>query len=420
MNALPLEGTGGVLCAYIAQQCVYAHFNFFYIFATYNLVMLELRNLNCKTRPVQRAAGQSAVVGAAYRAGERLFDERQDRTADYSRRASDVRETLILTPEGAPDWTQDREQLWNMAEAAERRKDGRPARDVQVGLAWELTAEEQKAAVLEFAQQEFVSKGHVADIAFHRYGQRVTDLSEEGRDTIRRWAAQDVPFLEREECAELNAPHVKIERRSDGMVTGYKIYQPHAHIYITPRAIDGEEFAAKRNREFDRAEMAMHWRYEWPRVQNAYLEAAGHDTRVTATARKDDPTPHERDESVQGVARTMEMRGEPTRAREVAEMNSMHNDTLRQAAADAAPVSQESSDQQDGARLSAWWRNMSARFSSWRDDFAEKAEEWRERFKAQDWRLKSMLGWQHEEHAQPPPEQPPETPDTQEANEPER
>ncbi len=52
---------------------------------------MAYRNLNCKTRPVQRAAGQSAVVGAAYRAGERLFDERRERTADFSRRAPDVR-----------------------------------------------------------------------------------------------------------------------------------------------------------------------------------------------------------------------------------------------------------------------------------------------------------------------------------------
>lgn len=380
--------------------------------------MGELRNLNCKTRPVQRAAGQSAVVGAAYRAGQRLFDERQDRTADFSRRGPEVRETLILTPDNAPSWAFDREQLWNRAEAAERRKDGRPARDVQVGLAWELSPEEQKAAVIEFANQEFVSKGHVADIAFHRYGQRVTDMSDEGRDTIRRWAAQDVPFLEREECAELNDPHVKIERRSDGQVTGYKIYQPHAHIYITPRALDGEDFAAKRNRELDRSEKAMHWRYEWPRIQNGFLDRAGHDTRVTATQRKDD-TPHSRDDSVQGAARSMEMRGEPTRAREVAEMNAMHNDTVRQALADLQHPDVPTEDHREVLRLSGWWRNMSARFQSWRGDFAEKAEEWRERFKGQDWRLKSMLGWQHEEYSAPPTPEvaPPETP---EPNEPDR
>lgn len=372
------------------------------------------RNLNCQTRPVQRAAGQSAVVGAAYRAGERLFDERTERVADFSRRAPDVRETLILAPEGAPDWVHDRQQLWNAAEEAEKRKDGRPARDVQLGLAWELSPAQQREAVLRFAQSEFVDKGHVVDIAFHAYGQRVVDASEEGRATLRRWAEQQVPFLEASECQELNAPHVKIERNGDGMVSGYKIYQPHAHLFVTPRPIDGEGFAGKRNRELDRAETAMHWRYEWPRIQNEMLEAAGEETRVTATRRKDQGDPNLRDETVQGVARHMELRGEPTRARDAAEMASVHNEVIRLAAAEAPKDQAEvqrgttevdpfdavhaqataqaaadlSSDRQEGARqsrlerLSAWWENARASFSEWRGGMHQRIIDRLEHFRS--------------------------------------
>ncbi len=370
---------------------------------------MAYRNLNCKTRPVQRAAGQSAVVGAAYRAGERLFDERRERTADFSRRAPDVRETLILAPAGAPDWALDRGQLWNAAEAAEKRKDGRPARDLQLGLAWELSPEEQKAAVTEFARREFVAKGHVTDIAFHRYGQRMTDASEDGRATIRRWAEQQLPFLERDECGELNAPHVKIERSGDGTVQGYKIYQPHAHVFVTPRALDGDGFAAKRNRDLDRSETAMHWRYEWPRLQNEYLARAGEDIRVTATLRKEDGPL--RDETVQGVARTMELRGEPTRAREAAAFAEIHNETIRQAMAEnasgeapegteaartpdtepdvfgavhAATTAQaaadttereEAADQSRMQRIATWWHHMGQSFADWRSNVAERASE---------------------------------------------
>lgn len=371
------------------------------------------RNLNCQTRPVQRAAGQSAVVGAAYRAGEKLFDERREQAADFRRRSPDVREAFILAPEGAPDWATDRERLWNAAEAAERRKDGRPARDVQIGLAWELSPEEQREAVVAFARAEFVEKGHVADIAIHRYGQRVVDASEEGRETIRRWAGQGAPFLESEECRELNEPHVKIERGRDGEVQGYKLYQPHAHVFVTPRALDGEGFAAKRNRELDRAETAMQWRYEWPRIQNGFLERAGETIRVTATARKDDAIAT-RDETVQGVARTMELRGEPTRAREIAAFNQVHNDTIRLAAAeqgaaqDASEPAQErqepepgqegtlqavhaqaqaqaASDEPDGeaggkerriARVAAWWHNMRQSFSEWRGQVGERVSDY--------------------------------------------
>lgn len=370
------------------------------------------RNLNCKTLPVQRAAGQSAVVGAAYRAGERLFDERQERVADFTRRSPDVRESFILAPEGAPDWVQDRGELWNAAEAAERRKDGRPARDVQLGLAWELSPEEQRAAVIEFARAEFVDKGHVADIAFHRYGQRVVDASDEGRATIRRWAQQDVPFLEAAESQQLNSPHVKIERSSDGMVRGYKLYQPHAHVYVTPRPLDGDGFAAMRNREFDRSETAMKWRYEWPRIQNEYLARAGIDLEVTATRRKDAGDAPARDDTVQGVARCMELRGEPTRAREVADFNGVHNELVRLAVAenggggagrDATETPQQAPDssRSDGLalvhanarqqatadhaardpkpqrmqRIAAWWHNMGQSFSGWRSEMNERVRD---------------------------------------------
>ena len=354
------------------------------------------------------------MVGAAYRAGQRLFDERTERVADYSRRAPDIRETLILTPENAPDWCEDRGKLWNAAEDAERRKDGRPARDVQVGLAWELSLDDQREAVIRFAKAEFTSKGHVVDIAFHNYGQRVVDASEEGRATLRRWAEQDVPFMEVEECRELNEPHVKIERRADGAVTGYKIYQPHAHLFVTPRALDGDHFASTRNRELDRSEPAMHWRYEWPRIQNEMLEAAGEDTRVSATRRKDDTAPELRDETVQGVARHMELRGEPTRAREAAELACVHNEAIRLAAdetgsqpdeAQETPIEinafdamharaaqQAAADQTERQtpeaepsrmqRFASWWQNARSSFSEWRGEmhqrFTERIEQYRQ------------------------------------------
>ena len=57
-----------------------------------------------------------------------------------------------------------------------RRKDGRPARDVILGLAWELPPEEQRAIVAEFARGGVYLQGHVVDIAIHNYGQRVSPI----------------------------------------------------------------------------------------------------------------------------------------------------------------------------------------------------------------------------------------------------
>ena len=63
---------------------------------------------------IKRSNGQSAVACAAYRSGTRLLDERTGEQKDY-RRKGGVEHSEILTPEDAPEWAQDREQLWNRA-----------------------------------------------------------------------------------------------------------------------------------------------------------------------------------------------------------------------------------------------------------------------------------------------------------------
>ena len=228
---------------------------------------MEQRHINCKTLPVQRSAGQSAVAAAAYRAAEKLFDERRQGFENFARRKADLREALILAPEDAPDWAHDRATCWNNAEAAETRKDGRLARDIQLGLAWELPEALQREAVLAWVKRELVDKGLVADIAFHRYGKRLTEHSDEGRTTIREWAKL-YPFMEATDCATLNAPHVKIERSQAGQVLGYKIYQPHAHVLISTRTLSADGFARTKERWIDKAETAMNWRYDWPKFHN--------------------------------------------------------------------------------------------------------------------------------------------------------
>ncbi|MEM8625804.1 MAG: MobA/MobL family protein [Pseudomonadota bacterium] len=371
------------------------------------------RNVTCKTNPVQRAGGQSAVAAAAYRAAERLHDERREATVDFSGRRRDVRETLILAPKDAPDWVHDRQALWNRAEAAERRKDGRPARDVILGFAWELPPERQCEAAIEWANREFVEKGHVVDLAFHRYGQSVTDRTDEGRETIRRWAGHDLPFLEAQEAEGREAPHVLVDRYPSGVVRGYKVYQPHAHALVTPRALEGDGFAAKRNRILDRHETAKEWRYDWPAVQNRYLEAEGIDVRVLATTRNGDAHLPLREEGLSLDVAQMERRGVETQAKQNAEFNKAHNDAIREAAEELAPeetdslsgdarserdaelsveledplasAHREAVNQASGLRpgasadagrarlerIAGWWQNMRSAFSEWRHDLSD-------------------------------------------------
>lgn len=102
-------------------------------------------------RPISRGDGKSAIAAAAYRAGGRLIDRRTGRAKDYRHRV-DVEHTAVVLPSGVrADWAIDRGQLWNAAEAAEKRRDARTAREFEVALPAEWPASERHAAVLEFA-----------------------------------------------------------------------------------------------------------------------------------------------------------------------------------------------------------------------------------------------------------------------------
>ncbi|WP_407238188.1 MobA/MobL family protein, partial [Escherichia coli] len=83
---------------------------------------------HCTVKAVSRSTGRSAPGAAAYRAGDVLTDNRTGEVFDYTRKAGVLSADIVL-PEGAPDWARDRNQLWNAAEAAERRKDACVARE---------------------------------------------------------------------------------------------------------------------------------------------------------------------------------------------------------------------------------------------------------------------------------------------------
>ncbi|QSF42398.1 MobQ family relaxase [Priestia megaterium] len=136
---------------------------------------------------ISRSKGQSAVAAAAYRSGEKLHDERTDEQKFYARNVQP--ETMILTPTNAPEWMNDRDRLWNEVEKVEKRKDSQLARELNIALPIELNQYQQKELIQSFAQNEFVQKGMVADIAIHRDDQNnphahimltMRNLSEDG------------------------------------------------------------------------------------------------------------------------------------------------------------------------------------------------------------------------------------------------
>lgn len=245
---------------------------------------------------ISRSQGRSAVAAAAYRAGERLQDERYGHTYDYTKK--NVAEHAIAAPENAPAWVKDREQLWNAVEAAEKRKDAQLCREINIALPRELTALQQRELVSTFVAEQFVKRGMIADVAIHR----------------------DNPE------------------------------NPHAHIMLTMREITPAGFGQK-VREWNDKGLLEAWRAEWAHYANRTLERAGSQERIdhrSLEAQGSDllPTVHEGPH-----VRQMERRGIRTDRgdlnRAVAEYNSLvvsleayrkEKDSLGKETAQKAPV----------------------------------------------------------------------------------
>ena len=190
---------------------------------------------------ISRSQGRSATAAIAYRVAERIEDRRTGLTFDYAARGG-VDHTEILAPDHAPDWGRDRSELWNRVEEAETRKNSQVAREVRVALPAELTHAQRVELVRDFAQEQFVDRGMIADIALHAPGRDGDDRNH------------------------------------------------HAHILLTTREIGPEGFTTK-NRDWNKVEVLEGWREAWARDSNIALKRAGIEDRVdhrTLEAQRDE------------------------------------------------------------------------------------------------------------------------------------
>jgi ATP-dependent exoDNAse (exonuclease V) alpha subunit len=116
-------------------------------------------------KAVSRATGRSSVAAAAYRAGERLLNERDGRLHDFTNKP--VVEAFIVVPVGAPPWARDRGRLWNAVEVQERRKDAKLAREYEIALPAQVGIEQRRALVCAFAHHLVQRYGVAVDVAIH-------------------------------------------------------------------------------------------------------------------------------------------------------------------------------------------------------------------------------------------------------------
>src|SRR3546814_20441751 len=110
---------------------------------------------------IGRGAGRSAVAAAAYRAAERLHDDRLDRDHDFTNKSGVVHSEVML-PEHAPAEWRGRERLWHDVEAIETRRDAHLAREVEFAIPRELNHQQGTELARAFGSQGFVAEGLVA------------------------------------------------------------------------------------------------------------------------------------------------------------------------------------------------------------------------------------------------------------------
>ena len=114
----------------------------------------------------QRSKGQSAVAGAAYQSGEKLFSEYDQKTKNYSGKRGILYTEIMLPAHAPPEYT-NRETLWNSVEAAEKQWNAQLARRFVLALPKEVPPEQYPQMVRDYCEKHFVSKGMIADFAIH-------------------------------------------------------------------------------------------------------------------------------------------------------------------------------------------------------------------------------------------------------------
>lgn len=134
------------------------------------------------TKSISRSNGQSAVASASYRAGVKLYDERHGKTQNYSNRDGVMSKDIILPTELKDKAEISRNELWNMAEQAENRKDSRVAREWIVNLPHELDEQTRKELAHTFAQSLADKYGVIADCCIHQPTPEEIDRGADARN----------------------------------------------------------------------------------------------------------------------------------------------------------------------------------------------------------------------------------------------
>ena len=127
---------------------------------------METKSLHTHVDIVARSKGHSVIAKATYNARDKLQDEYYGKTHDYSKK-TDLVFSKIFLPEHIPKEFSNREYLWNEVEKIEKSKNSQLARNLLFEIPRELNDEDRIKLISEFIEENFTSKGMIADCNIH-------------------------------------------------------------------------------------------------------------------------------------------------------------------------------------------------------------------------------------------------------------
>ena len=282
-----------------------------------------------EAKAVSRGSGRSVVAAAAYMSCSEIHNEYDGVTHDFTRKRGLVWEQIFLPQNAPPEWN-NRSNLWNAVEAAEKSKDSRLARELIVALPIELDKTQWVKLLTEYIQKNFVAEGMCADVAIHD-----TDghnphahilLTVRPMDNKGRWQNK----TEKEYLCVKNGEEKGftssefISAKTEGWEKQYQYFVGKKKVYLPPS--EAEKHGYERVNKYPKStrfgrqnpiaarwnsdEQLVIWREQWAQITNRYLDEANRsdahiDHRSHADRGLDEqPTIHEG-----YVARTIEQKG---------------------------------------------------------------------------------------------------------------
>ena len=281
-----------------------------------------------EAKVISRGTGRSVVAAAAYASCSLLYNDYDGVMHDYTKKRGNIYSEIFLPPNAPPEW-QDRLELWNAVETAEKSKDSRLARELIVSLPIEVGLDEWRDMLKNFISEQCVSKGMCADVNIHDTDGHnphahilltVRPLDEKGN-----WQAktQKEYLCKRgDEERGFTAAEFKIAQ-AEGWEKQYQYKVGKKKIYMPPSEAENQGYERvskypKSTRygrqnplcaEWNSEEQILQWRKAWEDVTNRTLEQKNISARVDCRSFKErgiseQPTIYEG-----AAARIMEKRG---------------------------------------------------------------------------------------------------------------